>query len=185
MAPSEPLPFFKYHPDPVATGTVKISESACICCGRQRGYIYTRPVYAIEEYADQICPWCIADGSAHRKLDVTFVCEWDIGLRGTWDDKVPEAVIEEISQRTPGFMGWEQDRWWTHCGDAAQFVAKVGHDELVAAGPEAIEAVRAGTGVNPGVWEELFEAATRDGSPRAYLFKCPKCGKYGGYIDCD
>ena len=27
------LPAFKYHPDPVATGSVLRSEAECCCCG--------------------------------------------------------------------------------------------------------------------------------------------------------
>jgi len=24
-------------------------------------------------------------------------------------------VVEEVAYRTPGFSGWQQERWWTHC----------------------------------------------------------------------
>lgn len=37
------LPKFKYHPDPVATGHLVESDTACACCGQVRGYIYTGP----------------------------------------------------------------------------------------------------------------------------------------------
>lgn len=34
---SEPLPTFKYHPDPVKSGSIQESETECLCCERQRG----------------------------------------------------------------------------------------------------------------------------------------------------
>jgi len=40
------LPKFKYHPDPIATGSVAESENICACCEQARGYIYSGPVYS-------------------------------------------------------------------------------------------------------------------------------------------
>ena len=181
----EPLPTFKYHPDPVKTGSVKPSAAKCVCCGRSRGYIYTGPVYAIKKYAESICPWCIGDGSAHEKLDASFQDDMGIGGGGMWDE-VPQQVIEEIAFRTPGFSGWQQEQWWTHCGDAAQFIGRAGRAELEAAGPEAIAAIRESTGLKgDDEWEEFFTALEKDGSPTAYLFRCVQCGRLGGYQDCD
>jgi uncharacterized protein CbrC (UPF0167 family) len=34
------LPAFRYHPDPVATGSVARSGEACDVCGEERGYLY-------------------------------------------------------------------------------------------------------------------------------------------------
>jgi uncharacterized protein CbrC (UPF0167 family) len=123
------LPRFKYHPDPVATGSLVVSDRRCACCGEVRGFIYTGPAYAVEDYDDCICPWCIADGSAREKLDVTFTCEWDVGCAGM-SDPIPREVVEEVAYRTPGFQGWEQPRWWAHCGDAAVFLGRAGREEL-------------------------------------------------------
>src|SRR4051794_16064897 len=66
------LPTFKYHPDPIATGSVEPSDTQCDCCGKQRGYIYVGPVFSVEGLYEYICPWCIADGSAHTKFDAEF-----------------------------------------------------------------------------------------------------------------
>jgi uncharacterized protein CbrC (UPF0167 family) len=100
----EPLPIFHLHPDPVATGSVKASKKRCVCCKRARGFIYVGPVYSEEEYQDCICPWCIADGSAHMKLDASF--HDDIGFFGDNLDRIPRQSIEEVAYRTPGFSGW-------------------------------------------------------------------------------
>jgi uncharacterized protein CbrC (UPF0167 family) len=180
----EALPKFKYHPEPLRTGSVEKSNARCVCCGQTRGFIYTGPVYSKEDYEDCICPWCIADGSAHEKLEASFHDEAGVGGGGEWDD-VPGEVVEEIAWRTPGFNGWQQEQWWTHCGDGTQFLGRVGHDELTTKGEDAVEAIREASGTDDDEWDEFFEALDKDGSPTAYLFRCAKCGKYGGYCDAD
>lgn len=178
------LPTFRYHLDPAATGSVIKSDVECVCCGQVRGYIYAGPVYAIDDYRGCICPWCIFDGAAHDKLDASFTDEHSIGGCGRWDE-VPEAVVDEVAFRTPGFSGWQQEKWWTHCGDAAQFIGHAGQRELEALGPQAIAAIRDSTGLPDGPeWNDFFAALTKDGSPTAYVFRCTKCGILGGYQDC-
>lgn len=179
------LPAFKYHPDPVATGNVVPSDTPCRCCGQRRDWIYTGPVYAEEEYQGSLCPWCIADGSAHASLGASFSDEAGVGGGGLWE-AVPERVIEEVAHRTPGFAGWQQEQWWTHCGDAAQFLGRAGRAELEGLGQEAIDAIRDSTGLEEGPdWSEFLSALSKDGSPTAYVFRCTHCGALGGYQDCD
>jgi hypothetical protein len=179
-----PLPQFKYHPDPLATGSVAPSDVVCACCGRSRGYVYTGPVYAEEELVDCICPWCISDGTAHEKFGASFTDESGIGGYGDWC-KVPDEVMEEVAYRTPGFSGWQQEQWWTHCNDAAQFTGRCGQKELEALGSKAIEAIRGNAGLEGKEWQTLLSALDKDGSPTAYLFRCTRCGSLGGYQDCD
>jgi uncharacterized protein CbrC (UPF0167 family) len=179
------LPTFKYHPDPISTGTVVKSSTECVCCGKARGFIYTGPVYAVEEYDQCICPWCIADGSAHEKLEASFTDEDGIGGRAMWDE-VSDEVKEELAYRTPGFSGWQQEQWWTHCGDAAVFLGRAGRKELKALGPQAIAAIQDSAGLPDGPeWDQFFAALDKESSPTAYLFRCTKCGQSGGYQDCD
>lgn len=179
------LPNFKYHPDPIATDQIIQSDIKCCCCGKSRGYIYVGPVYAIDDYEECICPWCIADGTAHDKLDASFTDEDGIGDDSDWDE-VPEQVKEEVAYRTPGFSGWQQEKWWTHCGDAAQFIGAAGKTELNALGQEAIIAIQESAGLSDGPeWERFFSSLKKDSPPTAYLFKCTKCGKIGGYQDTD
>jgi uncharacterized protein len=110
------LPRFTYHPDPRATGFVVESDAICLACGAARGYIYTGPVFAVEELVEAICPWCIADGTAAERFDAEFT---DVGSYVPED--VPPEVLEEIARRTPGFSGWQQEHWLYHCGDGAAF----------------------------------------------------------------
>ena len=177
------LPSFRYHPDPFATGSFEKSDSRCRCCGDARGYVYVGPVFAKKDLDESICPWCIADGSAHERWGCEFIDPDAIGDRGRWD-VVPEAVVDEIAHRTPGFAGWQEERWFTCCNDGALFLGPFGRAELVQAGPEAIEAIREEVGYADDIWPRYLAALDRSGQPTAYLFRCRHCGRYGGYSDC-
>ena len=181
------FPRFRYHPDPFATGSLIESEGACIVCEKTRGLLYTGVPYSEEEIDEEsICPWCIADGSAHRDLGAEFTDAASIGTGLVGTGPVALEIIEEIAYRTPGFSGWQTESWFTHCADGAAFLGAVGQGELSNAGPEAIEAVRESTGLDQdATWNEFFAALDRDGSPRAYLFRCLHCGRFGGYTDAD
>jgi uncharacterized protein len=185
MDPHVQLPTFPYFPDPVAAGSVVASDATCLCCDQARGWIYSGPVYGEDVDDETICPWCIADGSAHDELGASFTDEDGVGGGGEWDE-VPEAVVAAIAYRTPGFTGWQQERWWTHCGDAARFLGRAGRAELEGFGPPAVAAIRDSTGLDDGPeWRRFFAALDKDGSPTAYVFRCSVCNALGGYQDCD
>jgi uncharacterized protein CbrC (UPF0167 family) len=120
-APIAEIPPFKYHPDPFASGALVESEAACECCGQVRGYLYDGPVYC-EGEVERVCPWCIADGSAHAKWDAEFTDAIFTDSQGDEVD-VPPAVWEEVLCRTPGVVGACQAvTWWVHCGQPAAFL---------------------------------------------------------------
>src|SRR5688572_32860612 len=109
---SEAFPNFRYHSDPIATGSVEPSEAPCICCGRHRGFIYVGPVYSEAELNEALCPWCIDNGSAARTFDAAFTDRAGVGDYGRWES-VSDSTLDEVSMRTPGFNGWQQERWLT------------------------------------------------------------------------
>ncbi|MEU4038991.1 CbrC family protein [Streptomyces collinus] len=39
------LPFFRYHPDPLASGSIQAASETCACCKRNAGWIYTATFY--------------------------------------------------------------------------------------------------------------------------------------------
>src|SRR5215472_4183672 len=119
------LPEFRYHPDPIATGTVKPSEKTCRSCDQSRGYIYTASVYAEEDLDEQICPWCIADGSAAAKFDATFSDADPLAGAG-----IDSSIIEQVTKRTPGYVSWQQEEWLTCCKDACAFHGDADGEEL-------------------------------------------------------
>ncbi len=178
----EPLPAFKYHPDPVATGFVEASESPCLGCNRIRGYIYTGPVDSEKFHylTGCLCPWCIADGIAAKQFGAQF------NDAGSMED-VPQEVRHEIESRTPGFIGWQEERWLTCCSDGAAFLGLAGAKELRDQFPEAIRAVKDHleedydlSGVD---LEEFFAALKKDDQPTAYVFRCLHCRKFLAYVD--
>jgi len=177
------LPAFRYHPDPVRSGSVAVSDKTCKCCGKQRGYIYSGPTYNEgQELDDALCPWCVADGAAHAKFDVLFVDASEIS------DVVPAPVIAELEQRTPGYNTWQQEEWQTCCGDAAAFLMPAGDKELRL---REFPHVRSGLlkhltieeGMGGDEIQDLMDSLNRDEGPTAYVFKCLHCGKYLYHVD--
>ncbi|BCO18982.1 UPF0167 protein [Alteromonas sp. KC3] len=182
------LPKFKYHSDPLKSGSIIESDAVCLCCGKATGYIYGGLPYSEVELEDSICPWCIADGTAHKKFDAEFTDYDGIGGYGDWDD-VASSVKEEITYLTPGFTGWQQEKWWTHCNDGTDFLGCAGFREINEYGQDLEVSLKseatATYGLKDGEWEGFFQSLDADGSPSAYIFKCIHCGKLGGYIDFD
>lgn len=92
-------------------------------------------------------------------------------------DDVPLSVVEEITRRTPGFAGWQQEAWLYHCGDGAAFLGSAGYRELEAY-PEALAMLCADHqryGWSPADTEEFLRGLDRTGEPTAYLFRCLHC----------
>jgi len=177
---AEALPEFPYHPDPLGTGAVVRSDAGCLACGTARGYVYTGPVYAVEELHEAFCPWCIADGSAATTFDAEFT---DVGW-GVPDD-VPAQVLEVVAQRTPGFSGWQQEHWLYHCADGAAFLGAAGAAEL-ASHADALDMLRReqkDRGESPERAEAYLAGLDRDRQPTAYLFRCRHCGRHLAYSD--
>jgi len=174
------LPTFRYHPDPLETGSIGTGEAACQVCDAERGYLYAGPFYSALVDEPSICPWCIADGSAAAALEGEFT---DVGLEGPGD--VPDEVLSELACRTPGFSGWQQEHWLFHCDDAAAFLGPAGRVEL-AAHPDALEMLAHEH--DPDGWPDdqvagHLVALSRDGQPTAYLFTCLHCGAHLAYSD--
>jgi uncharacterized protein len=183
MSESQPLPLFKYHPDPVATGSFEPREITCVCCGKVRAYVYVGPVYAEADVEKAICPWCIKDGLVHDKFGAELT---DIDAIGDYDPavSVPIEVREEVAFRTPGFNGWQQERWLVHCNDACAFLGPAGKQELTAYGSEElIESLRADVNMSDVDFLAYLEKMNKQSGPTAYVFRCLHCGQYQGYSD--
>lgn len=182
MSAADPLPTFKYHPDPLASGSVVRSDAACRCCGKSRGYIYAGPVYGEEDDLDDaLCPWCIADGTAAQKFDATFV---DAAAFG---GDVPEATVTVISERTPGFSSWQSEQWPSCCGDATAFQEPLGIADIRAKHRElemvTLSHIIYELGISGGAATRLLESLHRDHGPTAFAFRCLGCGEAKVYVD--
>ncbi len=157
-----PLPTFRYHPDPLATGSVVRSDAECEICCAVRGFRYAGPAFSqiVDQVEAVVCPWCIDDGSAAESLEVTFA------EREGWDDDVPLDVIDEVCQRTPGFYSNKRPQWLDHHGDAAEYHGRLTKDELTAKGPDPAQAAK-----------EAGEGETY------VLFRCTDCSDFLAYPD--
>ncbi len=174
------LPKFRYHPDPIATGSIEESDTTCLCCEQARGYIYVCNTYSEEDIEEAICPWCIADGSAAEKFEATFT-DPDPLL----DEGVPEEVVDEVTQRTPGFISWQQDVWLSCCDDACEFHGDASRTQLAKLKGEALEEVLEQLSMSEEEWKDFLENYEPGGSPAMYHFICRHCRqpKYG--VDSD
>jgi uncharacterized protein len=174
------LPVFRFHPDPVQSGSIERSAAACRACGRARGWIYVAGCYAEAELDRALCPWCIADGTAHAKFDATF---HDLVLPADAD---PE-VIREIAERTPGFANFNPFDWPACCGAPMAYREPAGIAEVRARYP-ALEA-----GLMESIVHDLrlagdrarrfLESLQRDFDPCVHVFSCPACRALRGAID--
>jgi uncharacterized protein CbrC (UPF0167 family) len=174
------LPVFRYHPDPIASGSIAASDARCLCCGAQRGYIYAGPAYC-EAEIDALCPWCIADGSAHRTFGANFTDP------ACFPDGIPPEIVDEIAHRTPGFSAWQQEKWLTCCNDAAAFLEPAGQAELRARYPQLEGALMMHIvheiGLSGGAAVRFLQSLDRDHGPTAYVFACRHCDNKPAYID--
>ncbi len=174
------LPVFRYHPDPLGSGSIVASEKTCHACGQARGYIYDGPAYSEQELDDALCPWCIADGSAHKKFDATFV-DYE-----AFDGEVPEAAAEEITERTPGFNSFQTEVWPGCCDDATAFLMPAGIKELREQSDLeslALNHIIYEMEISGGAATRLLNSLHRDTGPTAYLFRCLHCHKHHFHID--
>jgi|SRR5947209_1226857 len=184
MRESAILPVFKYHPDPIATGSIEVRNITCVCCGEQSPYVYVASAYSIMDLAEVLCPWCISDGLAHHKFAVEFT---DLAAIGDEVDGSPalRSIQEEIAYRTPGFSSWQQERWLMHCGDGCAFLGPAGKQQVEAiASPELIDSLCAETELDDDEFDAYLDTLDRDCGPTAYIFRCLHCGQYLGYSDC-
>ncbi|MCX4614679.1 CbrC family protein [Streptomyces mirabilis] len=174
---SSDLPAFRYHPDPLASGSIRESAETCVCCNRAMGWIYTATFYTSQEVSGRFCPWCIADGSAAERFAGEFMDSYGL-------DGVNEEILHEVTRRTPGFHAWQDPHWLVHCHDAAAFIGEVGYSEL-AARPESLDQLRQDLrmdGWHDPAQIEQFLTHLGEGAT-AMLFRCTACGTHLAYAD--
>ena len=150
----------------------------CIACGDARGFMYTGPVYAVEEFVDEFCPWCIADGSAAAQFDAAFT---DI------DCNVPDDVPAERARRHRPPHARLRQRGSRTIGSTTAATAPCS-----SAAPAAPSSSRTRTRssrcgrrspAGDAQVEQHLAAMDKDGEPTAYLFRCRHCGTHLAYAD--
>lgn len=167
---------FKYHPDPIRTGSLKQGgRHRCNCCNEFKSVWYQGPFYS-EFDVDVLCPECIKSGKAADKFEGRFT---DISNA---DRILDEDKREELSKRTPGYFAWQQEHWLAHCDDYCAFIDYVGWSDIIDMGiADTVEYDEDKSGFS---LETVKARMTSDGSMCGYLFECLHCGKYFLYVDC-
>ncbi len=173
------MPTFRYHPDPLRTGVIKRGKEYCPCCGHVRDFFYGGPIYAIEEI-ENVCPWCIADGSAHRKFDATFNDDAPLISAG-----LARSIVELITTRTPGFTSWQQTDWLTCCDDACEFWGDASSEEVKRLDRHRDIFPVGSLQVDDIMWFEITRTYEPVGSPAFYKFICRHCRREKFGWDCD
>lgn len=177
------LPDFPYHPDPVATGAFERRTHTCRCCEKTSGWAYSVAPYAREDLRDRLCPECIADGSAAERFSARFTAL----VANDVPAGVDPAVVSTIVTRTPGFAGWDRERWLFCCDDAAAFLGPCGWEELEGH-PEVVEDLTRQAEAGGMVAEDaaaFVGSLDIDGAATGYLFGCRSCGRLLAYADSD
>jgi len=182
------LPKFKYHPDPIGTGTFIVGETvSCDCCNKEVDVYYERPFYSVEEII-AICPFCIANGEAAKKFDGEFQDSYSIeGILP--DPDIPttfnnEDAIVEVTTKTPGYRGIQQEVWLNHCDDLCAFIGYVVWDDIKSKLNDlaCLESDIEKFGMNIS---DLETHLIKDGHMQGYLFQCLHCKKFRLHMDFD
>lgn len=185
----EELPYFKYHPDPIRNGAFKFDqEKICDCCDKKTNVYYTSPFYSVDNI-EALCPECISNGEAAEKYEGTF--QDDLGLEGISPDpnddnsgKYRDEDINELLYRTPGYHGWQQEQWLSHCNDFCAFIRYVGWAEIEDKLNEFVD-LEADCEMFGISIDDLPNYLQNGGSCQGYLFRCLHCNKYRLYFDFD
>ena len=120
------LPRFKYHPDPLSTGSFEEGEEKiCPCCGNKSKVYYSSFPYCTED-VEYICPTCISNGEAAKKFDAIFV------NNAEWHGENDKEKDDELFRRTPGYLSWQGEHWLSCCDDYCAYMGTVGTRELKA-----------------------------------------------------
>ena len=168
---------FKYHPDPLKTGAFLNDKTVvCDCCGRETDVYYKSPFYSREK-VNYLCPECIASGKAAEKFNGEFQDSESV-------DKIDnEEALDELTLRTPGYHGWQQEYWLSCCNDFCAFLGYPNWDDIEEMGiAEEIENT-----YRDDVCMLDFDTAKEQlmRGEQGYLFRCLHCGKHYLYIDVD
>lgn len=173
------LPSFKYHPDPLKTGAFLQGEPhTCDCCGKQTDTWYESPFYSVADVS-ALCPECIASGAAAEKFSGEFqdCCSTD-----AVSDK---EKLRELTERTPGYHGWQQEYWLAHCDDYCAFLGYVGWKEIEEMGIAEEIAQNYNEELCGFDLEDIKARMVNNGGMQGYLFRCLHCGTHLLYADCD
>ena len=118
------LPTFRYHPDPLATGSFTEGDpKTCPSCGEDHTIYYALRPYCVEELR-HLCPTCISTGRAAQKFEAEFIQDAD------WQGVMDKEKDQILFCQTPGYSSWQGEYWLSCCQDYCAYLGTVGTREL-------------------------------------------------------
>lgn len=180
------LPQFKYHPDPLKTGSVVESEEICECCNKPRGYVYSGSMYT-RNRPNSICPWCISNGDAHRMFQIEFASL----MPAVIDPKKPVEIqcsseaFDELLHKTPGFSSYQEIEWPNHCEDFCEYhgIAKVADLRRISA--EEKNRIFETSWIDDSELNDCLESKDTEELHHFIKFVCRSCGEVLLQVDLD
>jgi len=168
------LPIFKYNKNPYENGIFIKSSDICLCCGNMTGWLYTGSCYLEANIDGSFCPWCINNGKAALKFDVSF-----IDVYGIEDHVVDKEIIKELQCKTPNYSSWQDHDWLYHCNEPAQFINDATPEDIVNISKKSIEIWKVmQNDPELELWKGLSTQFIEDNgfsSVTFYKFKCKNC----------
>lgn len=181
----ESLPCFPLFRDPVGTQSIVKSGASCGVCHRPRGWVHGWSHHSTKPETDaiQVCPWCIADGSAGA-LGITFnnAFVWRVALPPSEIMTVEDRVL--VENCTPSFFTWQDPRWLACCGRACIYLGAASPEDLKGRWSEAVQSMFEEDQLSQEDQEHIVNNVDPEGSPCAYVFECQKCHRLRAFWDC-
>jgi len=165
------LPYFRYHPDPIASRAIEQKAGRCICCNKQVDYLYVASRYSTRDGGGNLCPWCIADGSAHSKYGIEFSDPTPL-----IDAGLSSSIVSEVTTRTPGYISWQQEIWLAHCNDACAFLGDATYESIKHITPGEKAVFIQFHGITEEWFDDMVERYVPGTQPAIYHFRCLHCG---------
>jgi len=172
------IPHFKYNPDALKHGIIKLESITCPVCNEDREYVYDGPFFS-EEDIDDICPWCIHDGRAAEKYNGVFIDA------ASAEEADRDEKIDELTKRTPSYTGWQQEQWPAHCGDFCAFKGYVGWKEFKLFKEELEDDLEEIMDAFEFSEDELRDSLVNGSGMQGYLFQCLHCGTHRLVVDME
>lgn len=127
-------------------------------------------MYGPEGLSGQLCPWCIASGSAAAKYDCLFSDD-----RPLKRARLPRPVVLEVSRKTPGYSSWQGEDWQVCCDDACEFHGDATTEQVAALAGETLDRHLRAWGWDADYWREYVREYQLANGNSLFRFVCRHC----------
>ena len=97
--------------------------------------------------------------------------------------ELSDEIIDEITNRTPGFSSWQEECWLTHCDDGCAFLGSPSEDILNNLSHAEKQAVAIYFGDDLDWLEQTLKHYPDETDTVIYHFRCLTCGSNQLYAE--